>query len=218
MCTGGTGPFQHLVDDGQAPWPVSWLRVSPPARLPRRDLRPVAPREGWPGGTRSQWRGPLRTCTGLPDHHGAHSLGLLVLYLQDCAGIGLYVWHDGAVHLVPGERAHRNTIDDHRACEAIAGIGEPAGVAGWARRFDLLSEPGRLTLLLAVHAAGPISVTDLAVATGMSDTSVSQALRLLRTAGAVEAHKDGRVIRYRLSDPHVHDLLHHLSPRPASPH
>ncbi|GAA2070590.1 ArsR/SmtB family transcription factor [Actinomadura alba] len=120
------------------------------------------------------------------------------------------------MHLVPAERAHRNTIDDHRVCDAIAGIGEPTRVAGWARRFGLLSEPGRLTLLLAVHAAGPISVTDLAIATGMSDTSVSQALRVLRTAGAVEAHRDGRVIRYRLSDPQVHDLLHRLSPCPAT--
>ena len=119
------------------------------------------------------------------------------------------------MHLVPADRAHRGTIDDHQVCDAIAGIGDPGEVRAWARVFDLLSEPGRLTLLLAVHAAQPISVTDLATASGMSDTSVSQALRLLRTAGVVEARKDGRVVRYRLSDPRVHDLLHRLSPHPV---
>ncbi|HEX2314155.1 MAG TPA: metalloregulator ArsR/SmtB family transcription factor [Thermomonospora sp.] len=111
------------------------------------------------------------------------------------------------MHLVPADRAHRPVIDDHRACEAIAAIGDPERVAAWARRFDLLSEPGRLTLLLAIDAAGPISVTDLATAAGMSDTAVSQALRLLRTAGVVEARRDGRVVRYRLSDPAVRPLL-----------
>ncbi|WP_116026652.1 ArsR/SmtB family transcription factor [Thermomonospora umbrina] len=111
------------------------------------------------------------------------------------------------MHLVPTDRAHRPAIDDHRACEAIAAIGDPERVVAWARRFDLLSEPGRLTLLLAIDAAGPISVTDLATAAGMSDTAVSQALRVLRTAGVVEPRRDGRVVRYRLSDPGIRPLL-----------
>ncbi len=41
----------------------------------------------------------------------------------------------------------------------------------------------------------------------MSDTAVSQALRLLRTAGAVTARKDGRTMRYRLTDPVLEGLL-----------
>ncbi|MBA9001761.1 MULTISPECIES: ArsR/SmtB family transcription factor [Thermomonospora] len=111
------------------------------------------------------------------------------------------------MHLVPADRAHRTPIDDHRPCEAIAAIGDPARVAAWARRFDLLSDPGRLTLLLAIDSAGPISVTDLATASGMSDTAVSRALRLLRTAGLVEPERDGRIVRYRLADPAIRPLL-----------
>ena len=53
-------------------------------------------------------------------------------------------------------------------------------------------------------------MTDLAVATGMNATAVSQALRLLRAAGMVAAHRDGRVIRYTLTDPTVAALLAHL--------
>ncbi|MES4889227.1 metalloregulator ArsR/SmtB family transcription factor [Streptomyces sp. NPDC096012] len=116
------------------------------------------------------------------------------------------------MHLVPAERAGQRTIDGHRVCDAIAAVGEPERVRAWAHRFSLLSDPGRLSLLLALHAAGPIAVTDLALATGMRDTAVSQALRLLRTAGIVEGQKHGRVVRYRLVDGPVRALLSHCGP------
>lgn len=111
------------------------------------------------------------------------------------------------MHLVPAERAGHRIIDGHRVCDAIAGIGEPDRVRALADRFALLADPGRLALLLALHTAGPVAVTDLAVATGMRDPAVSQALRLLRAAGAVEGERDGRVIRYRVVDKEIAALL-----------
>lgn len=114
------------------------------------------------------------------------------------------------MHLVPADRADRHVIDDHRVCEAVAGIGAADTVQSWAQRFSLLADPHRLTMLLAIHAAREICVTDLAVATGINDTAVSQGLRLLRTHGLVSAHRAGRVIRYRLADDLVHDLLHQI--------
>ena len=116
------------------------------------------------------------------------------------------------MHLVPAQRAHLRTIDEHRACEAIEGIGDPARLAVWSRRFAVLGDPSRLALLLGIHRAGPICVSDLVVATGLQDSTVSQALRLLRAHGLVSAERDGRVIRYRLADDSVHELLHHVSP------
>lgn len=92
----------------------------------------------------------------------------------------------------------------------------PDAIRRWALRFDLLSDPNRLRLLLAVHAAPEICVSDLAAATGMSDTSVSQALRQPRSHGWVSTRRSGRLVRYALDDPVVHDLLHLLSgPDPA---
>jgi ArsR family transcriptional regulator, lead/cadmium/zinc/bismuth-responsive transcriptional repressor len=120
------------------------------------------------------------------------------------------------MHLVPADRADHRIIDDHRACEAIAALGDPGLVAAWAQRFSLLADPGRLSLLVCIRAAGPISVTDLAVAAGMHDTTVSQALRLLRAAGLVAAQRDGRIIRYSLADPEVGSLLAGLFPAPAA--
>lgn len=111
------------------------------------------------------------------------------------------------MHLVPADRAHRHLIDEHQVCQAIAALPEPGEVRDRAQRFDLLSDPTRLSLLLAIRAGGPIAVTDLAVATGLNDPTVSQALRLLRTAGAVTATRDGRTMRYTISDPVLAELL-----------
>lgn len=119
------------------------------------------------------------------------------------------------MHLIPADRADHRIIDGHRACEAIAALGDPEAVVSWAQRFSLLADPGRLSLLVCIRAAGPISVTDLAVASGMNDTTVSQALRLLRAAGLVAAERDGRVIRYSLADEETGSLLARLFPAPV---
>jgi DNA-binding transcriptional ArsR family regulator len=66
---------------------------------------------------------------------------------------------------------------------------------------------------MAVRAVPDICVSDLAVAVGMNDTAVSQALRLLRTAGLVHARKDGRTMRYSLVDTTVSDLLSPVAAR-----
>ncbi|WP_037601941.1 ArsR/SmtB family transcription factor [Streptacidiphilus rugosus] len=115
------------------------------------------------------------------------------------------------MHLVPAERAHRKVIDDHTVCEAIEGIGDPDRLPAWADRFALLGEPHRLSVLLAVHHAGPIAVTDLATATGLDDTTVSRILRLLRASGTVAADKDGRIVRYRLTEPLIAALLDRIA-------
>jgi ArsR family transcriptional regulator, lead/cadmium/zinc/bismuth-responsive transcriptional repressor len=111
------------------------------------------------------------------------------------------------MHLVPAEHAHRRVIDGEQVCAAIAAGGELDAIHRWADTFGLLADPGRLRLLLAIHAVPGICVTDLAIAAGMSDTAVSQALRLLRAAGVAAARKDGRIMRYQLTDPVLASLL-----------
>ncbi len=122
------------------------------------------------------------------------------------------LWESATVHLVPAERAHLRTIDDHGVCEALHHLGDMADVRAWSERFAVLGDPSRLALLLSIHAVPDICVTDLAVATGMHDSTVSQALRLLRTAGLVQSWRDGRVVRYRIVDQEIHDLLHQVRP------
>jgi ArsR family transcriptional regulator, lead/cadmium/zinc/bismuth-responsive transcriptional repressor len=112
------------------------------------------------------------------------------------------------MHLVP---AGRRVLDGERVCQAIDALGERSNVAEWSSRFALLGDPSRLALLIAIAQAGPISVTDLAVATDLNDTTVSHALRLLRAAGIVVTHRDGHVIRYELADAEVEQLLEHVT-------
>lgn len=57
--------------------------------------------------------------------------------------------------------------------------------------------------ILHVLATGPIEVGRLASRIGASQPNVSQHLSVLRAAGLVEAEREGREVRYRLSDPDV---------------
>jgi DNA-binding transcriptional ArsR family regulator len=122
------------------------------------------------------------------------------------------------VHLLPAERSDHRVIDGERVCQAIEAIGSPEALQARAQRFALLGDPTRLMVLTCIAAAGPISVSDLAAATGVNDTTVSQTLRYLRAAAIVSAERDGRIMRYRLADPSVAALLrHHEVSEPALP-
>lgn len=81
-------------------------------------------------------------------------------------------------------------------------------IAGWTMRFDLLSDPNRLEILLTLHRMPGICVGDLAAAVGRSENAVSQALRVLRQQGWVSSTRTGRQVNYSLEDHTVHDLLH----------
>ncbi|MCB0968420.1 MAG: helix-turn-helix transcriptional regulator [Ilumatobacter sp.] len=76
-----------------------------------------------------------------------------------------------------------------------------------AALFRLLGDPTRVRLLYALLAHDELSVGALADEIGTNDTKVSQALRLLRSAGIVRNRRDGRTIWYRLDDEHVRTLL-----------
>ena len=91
-----------------------------------------------------------------------------------------------------------------RASSALTDV----DIAGWTQRFDLLSDPNRLEILLGLHRAPGICVGDLAAALGRSENAVSQALRILRQQGWVASSRVGRLVSYRLEDHTVHDLLH----------
>lgn len=110
------------------------------------------------------------------------------------------------------EEQGRGIIDPVNFEQAVEGLGDPAHVERWARRFAVLADPSRLRLLVCIHYAGQICVSDLARAAGMSGTAVSQALRLLRAHELVTTNRSGRVVHYELADDTVHDLIHHVRP------
>jgi DNA-binding transcriptional ArsR family regulator len=73
--------------------------------------------------------------------------------------------------------------------------------------FKLLGDPTRTRILYALLEAGELCVCDLAETVEVPESSVSHALRLLRTAGIVRNRRHGRMIFYSLDDAHVRMLL-----------
>ena len=73
--------------------------------------------------------------------------------------------------------------------------------------FKLLGDPTRTRILSALLEAGELCVCDLADAVSVPESTVSHALRLLRTAGIVRNRRAGRQIYYSLADSHVRMLL-----------
>ncbi|MFI5501359.1 ArsR/SmtB family transcription factor [Nocardia asteroides] len=81
-------------------------------------------------------------------------------------------------------------------------------IGAWAQRFDLLSDPNRLEILLCLHRTPGISVGELAAAIGRTENAISQALRVLRHEGCVTSAREGRTVTNRLVDPTIHEILH----------
>ena len=66
----------------------------------------------------------------------------------------------------------------------------------------MLAHPRRLEILHLL-AEGPIEVGRIASRLGISQPNASQHLALLRNSGLVEVERNGRDVRYQLTDPEV---------------
>ena len=111
------------------------------------------------------------------------------------------------MHQVPAARRGVRIIDPDQVCDASAVLADSAQLHQSAAVLDALGDVNRLSILLALHHAGDLCVSDLAVSVGMSDSAVSHALRLLRAHGVVTAHREGRLVRYRTADGLARRLL-----------
>lgn len=98
-------------------------------------------------------------------------------------------------------------VDPERVAAVRAALPAEDDVVELADVFGLLADPGRLRLLTSLLEAGELCVCDLSAATGMGESAVSHALRLLRAHRVVQARRAGRVSYYRLADSYVRLLL-----------
>ena len=76
--------------------------------------------------------------------------------------------------------------------------------------LKMLANPRRLEIIHRL-AEGPCEVGRLAEALGVPQPSVSQHLAVMRSAGIVEAAREGREVRYWLADPDIIracDIMH----------
>lgn len=72
--------------------------------------------------------------------------------------------------------------------------------------FGAFADPNRLKILDALRAS-ELCVSDLIEITGMSQSAVSHALKLLRLRRVVANRRDGRHVYYSLLDDHVVNLV-----------
>lgn len=75
-----------------------------------------------------------------------------------------------------------------------------------ARFFGLLADPSRVRLLSAL-AISPLCVTDLSHILKMNQTTVSHQLRLLRDLDIVECERQGKIIKYKIANPKINEIL-----------
>lgn len=113
------------------------------------------------------------------------------------------------------------TVDADRVAAVCASMPPEGDVTEAADVFGLLSDPGRLKVLVAL-LKGEMCVCDLAAVAGASESAVSHHLRLLRAHRVVQARRTGRMAYYRLADAHVRMLLDvaltHIGHAPAAAH
>jgi DNA-binding transcriptional ArsR family regulator len=97
----------------------------------------------------------------------------------------------------------RSDVADVAELDVVTTDGD---IADAADVFGLLSDPGRLRLLIVLRA-GEANVGQLAALSGLSESATSHALRLLRAHEVVRVRRLGRMAYYQLADAHVADLL-----------
>ncbi len=107
---------------------------------------------------------------------------------------------------MPQDICQLTCVHEDKIANAQLGMPSDQAVFSLADLFKLLGDPTRMRIVLALSAE-TLCVCDLATLLEMSPSAISHQLRLLRTAGLVHHRKEGKMVFYRLVDPHVRALL-----------
>lgn len=75
-----------------------------------------------------------------------------------------------------------------------------------AETFKVLDDPTRVRIIHALSLA-ELCTYDLAAILGISESTASHQLRMLRLLRLVKHRREGRVVYYSLDDDHIHQLL-----------
>ena len=78
--------------------------------------------------------------------------------------------------------------------------------AALAETFGALADSNRTKIIYSLIDQ-ELCVCDIACVVGISESAVSQHLRILRTLRLVKQRKEGRMMYYSLNDDHIRQLL-----------
>ena len=98
-------------------------------------------------------------------------------------------------------------VDAERVAAVKEALPPSESVDEIAEGFAVLADPNRVRLLISLLEGGELCVCDLAATTGLGESAVSHALRILRAHRIVKARRSGRMAYYSLRDGHVRMLL-----------
>ena len=107
---------------------------------------------------------------------------------------------------IDGDRCSCTVLHEDRIQAALVEAPDKATLLSLGELFKVFGDPTRLGILSALTRA-ELCVCDLGAALGMSQSSVSHQLALLRAARLVKFRREGKVIYYSLDDEHVRDIL-----------
>lgn len=93
--------------------------------------------------------------------------------------------------------------DVERACDQLEDV---ATYAGLAELFGALADPTRVTIVHTLLRQ-ELCTCDLAAVVGISESGVSQHLRILRRLRLVKYRRAGKLVYYSLDDAHIALLL-----------
>ena len=117
------------------------------------------------------------------------------------------------------DRSDCNVIHEEVVAQVRTKMPDDDLLLDLADTFKLFSDSTRLKILYALTEA-EMCVCDISVLLGMSKSSVSHQLRVLKASNLVKYRKAGRVIYYSLADDHVKTICrmgmeHVLEDEPA---
>lgn len=100
------------------------------------------------------------------------------------------------------DRCEMRCIHEEEVAAARAVLRDDATYAALAALFGALADPTRAKIVHLLMER-EWCTCDIAAVIGMSDSSVSQHLRVLRSLRLVRSRRIGRFVSYRLDDAHV---------------
>jgi DNA-binding transcriptional ArsR family regulator len=106
----------------------------------------------------------------------------------------------------PADSSGVSYLDPQAVARVKAALVDPAIASHLAETFKVLGDPSRVRIVHALSLE-ELCTRDLASVLGMSESTVSHQLSLLRLLRLVRFRREGRIVYYSLDDEHIRQLF-----------
>jgi DNA-binding transcriptional ArsR family regulator len=109
-------------------------------------------------------------------------------------------------YIAEADRCDCNTIHEDIVNEVREHMAAEEDLLDLADLFKIFADSTRVKILYALFKA-EMCVCDIAVLLGMTKSSISHQLRVLKQSKLVKYRKDGKIVYYSLADEHVKTIF-----------